>query len=56
MRRYSQPLLDQTIRTLQPYCDIPLTEEAAAEILDNLAALLLYLRELEQKYGQEEDV
>jgi hypothetical protein len=55
MHRYSKPLLDRTIRTLQPYCDTPISEEAAAEVLDNLTALFLYLRELEQKYGNEKE-
>ncbi len=56
MHIYSNELLQQTIRLCQSYSNDPLSEEAACEILDNLAALLVYLRELEQKYGPEENV
>ena len=55
MAEYSRELLVKTIRRCQPSSDIPLSEEAAREVLDNLTALLLYLRELEQKYGEEEN-
>ena len=56
MAGYSKELLERTIRLCQPFSDAPLSEEAAREILDNLTDLLLYLRELEQKYGRDADV
>lgn len=56
MGGWSDELVQKTIRLYRPFSDTPLSEEAVREILDNLAALLLYLRELEEKYGQEEDI
>ena len=56
MAKYTMELLERTIRFCQPYSQAPLSEEAAAEILDNLTTLFLYLRELETKYGREENV
>ena len=56
MPQYSKELLQRTIRALQPHGDSLLSEESAAEALDNLTALLLYLHELEQKYGREENL
>ena len=56
MGGWSDDLVQKTVRHLQPYQDAPLSEEAAREILDNLTALFTYLRELEQKYGVEENV
>ena len=56
MAKYTKGLLEKSIRILQPYQDAPLSEEAAREVLDNLTALLLYLHELEQKYGPKADV
>lgn len=56
MGGWSADLVQKTIRFLQPYQDAPLSKEDAREILDNLTALLLYLRELEEKYGREADV
>jgi len=56
MAKYTKELIERTRRLLQPFQDTPLSDEAAREILDNLSALLLYLRELEQKYGTEENL
>ena len=56
MGGWSDDLVQKTIRLCQPFSDTPLSEEAAREALDNLTALLLYLRELEGKYGREANV
>ena len=56
MGNWSDDLLQKTIRLCQPFTDTPISKEAAREVLDNLTALLLYLRELETKYGREENV
>ena len=55
MPDWSDELVQRTTRLCQPSSETPISEEAAREVLDNLTALLRYLSELEQKYGQEAD-
>lgn len=50
---YSKTFLAKTIQTWQPFYDTPLSEEAAREIADNVTNLLLFLAELERKYGNQ---
>lgn len=53
MARYTQELLDETIRVWQSHSDVELTTQDAIEILDNFIELNELLDELEDKYGKE---
>lgn len=54
MPQFSKEFLQQTAQVWQPHYDHPVTEEMAREIAENVVNLMLFVRELEQKYGAEE--
>lgn len=43
MERFSTEFLNKTIKTWQPYSDVPLTPKDALEITDNMTALFNFL-------------
>jgi len=49
---YSQEFLDKTIKHWQPRSKKLLTLEDAREITNSMVDLVIYLNELDKKYGQ----
>lgn len=43
MERFSSEFLNETIKTWQPYSDVPLSPKGALEITENMTALLNFL-------------
>lgn len=41
--KFSKEFLEKTIKTWQPYSDVPLTSKGALEITENMTALLNFL-------------
>ena len=52
MIEVKKDFLVETIKVWQPYSKKPLTAEDAREITDNMVDLVMYLGELDKKYGQ----
>lgn len=50
--QFSTEFLNETIKTWQPYSDVPLTSKDALEITENMTALLNFLIVSENKSNE----
>ena len=56
MEEHSKEFLNETIKTWQPYSDVPLSPKDALEITENMTALLNFLIVSENKSNDKSSI
>ena len=54
--KYSKEFLNKTIKTWQPYSDVPLTSKDALEITENMTALFNFLIVSENQFNDKSSI